>query len=405
MLRDPQIADNNLATIIGISKNTVAKVRSHLEGTCQIDKLTKLRGRDGKERPVKYKRIIANTPKEVQAALEIIGDLPPNCQGKVLDVTTAKRRARRNVKQTESRGAIITPLTGDAIQIHHCPFQQLEEMAGLQPASANLACTDIPYGRDFLPQISDLAALATRMLVDGGLLVMYCGQFYLPEVMRRLGEHLTYRWECAAVWEGDSNVIYPLSITSQWKPILIYSKGPWKKTGRCSDVFRMNAKEKTWHDWQQPLGDVEKLIECFSKPGDLIVDPCAGSGTTAIACHRLGRRFVGCDSDQAAVVSGQQRLEQERASDAPNPGDPGTKGQEQPANVQTKLLANLQIWIEDTEDMMQHAQKHDPHDRRNRQRDVRELWTTFSGLDDGQMDVFLKLLPETHKAMWQSLAG
>ena len=164
----------------------------------------------------------------------------------------------------------------------------------------------------------------------------------------------------------------------------------------------MNAKEKTWHDWQQPIGDVERLIECFSKPGDLVVDPCGGGFTTAIACHRLGRCFIGCDSDQAAVVSGQQRLEQERASDFPS--DPRLNGQE-PTDVRAKLLANLQIWIEDTEDMMQHAQKHDPHDRRNRQRDVRELWTTFSGLDDGQMDVFLKLLPETHKAMWQSLAG
>ena len=77
LLRDPQIADNNLGILIGISKNTIAKVRSNLEATCQIDKLTKLRGRDGKERPVKYRRIIANTPTEAEAALKIIGDLPP----------------------------------------------------------------------------------------------------------------------------------------------------------------------------------------------------------------------------------------------------------------------------------------------------------------------------------------
>ena len=50
--------------------------------TRQIDKFDKLRGRDGKDRPVKYKKIIANTPKEAETALKIIGDLPDNCDGK-----------------------------------------------------------------------------------------------------------------------------------------------------------------------------------------------------------------------------------------------------------------------------------------------------------------------------------
>ena len=347
LLRDPQIADNNLGNVIGISKNTVAKVRSHLEATCQIDKFERLRGQDGKERPVKYRKIIANTPKEAEVALKIIGDLPENCEGKTLDVTTAQRRARRNVKQEESQEAVITPLAGDAIQIHHCRFQELETLAGLQPNSVNLVCTDIPYGQEFLPQISELAATASRVLVEGGLFITYCGQFHLPEVIQRFGEHLSYRWTCAAVWEGDSNVIYALGIASQWKPILIYSKGPWEKTGRYSDVFWMSVKEKTHHDWQQPLGDVEKLIERFSKPGDLVVDFCGGAFTTAIACHRLGRRFVGCDIDQAAVAIGQERLAQERASDAPESGDSRAKGVEQRADNQAKLLERLQIWIEE----------------------------------------------------------
>ena len=219
---------------------------------------------------------------------------------------TAERLAANALK------AVSTPVEGDAIRIFHCPFQQLEELAGLQPASARLVCTDIPYGQEFLPEIGELAAMADRILVDGGLLVMYCGQYWLPEVMRRLGEHLTYRWVFAGVWEGDSNVIHPLGIASQWKPILVFSKGDWAKTGRCSDVIRMNGKEKDLHEWQQPLGNVQKLVEYFSRPGDLVVDPCGGGFTTALACHRLGRQFVGCDIDKAAVASGQERLAQER---------------------------------------------------------------------------------------------
>ena len=83
----------------------------------------------------------------------------------------------------------------------------------------------------------------------------------------------------------------------------------------------------------------------------------------------------------------------------------GTKGQEQPAEEQAKIVENLQIWIEDTQDMMQYARKHDPNDRRNRQRDVRELWASFSGRDARQMTCYLRLLPESHQAMWASLAS
>ena len=66
--RDPQIADNHLAEIIGgVSKNTVAEIRAQLEATCLIDKFDVLRGRDGKDRPKKYKRIIANSPREARS--------------------------------------------------------------------------------------------------------------------------------------------------------------------------------------------------------------------------------------------------------------------------------------------------------------------------------------------------
>ena len=34
-------------------------------------------------------------------------------------------------------------------------------------------------------------------------------------------------------WDGDSNLIHPLNIASQCKPILIFSKGPWKARDRC----------------------------------------------------------------------------------------------------------------------------------------------------------------------------
>jgi DNA modification methylase len=70
----------------------------------------------------------------------------------------------------------------------------------------------------------------------------------------------------------------------------------------------VTSKEKQWHDWQQPLAEVENLIKYFSQPGDLVVDTCAGGFTTALACRNHQRRCIACDIDEAAVIRGQDRL-------------------------------------------------------------------------------------------------
>jgi len=301
---DPAINDNQLGDLIGMSKNTVAAVRGRLEATRQIDKLTEFRGRDGKTRHRKYRRIIANTPKEAAAAQAAIKNLPPSCDGKIVDVNTAARRARRHAKRQVLAAQVVEPVVDADIQLHHCRFQDLE----IEPASANLVLTDIPYGEEFLPELSDLAAFAHRVLVEGGLFVTYSGQYYLPQYLTAFGQHLTYRWTTASIWDGDGTLVHPLDLTSKWKPILIYSKGPWQKRGRWPDLSHVEVKEKDRHAWQQPLEEVERLVSYFSQPGDLVVDPCAGSFTTAEACKRMGRRFVGCDVVEDCVRMGHDRL-------------------------------------------------------------------------------------------------
>jgi hypothetical protein len=92
---DPGVADNTLGEALGVSKNTVFAVRQRLEEIGEIRKLARTRGRDGKSRPVKYaKRIITNTPNEFKKAQEIIKGLPGNCDGKVVDIATAKKGER-----------------------------------------------------------------------------------------------------------------------------------------------------------------------------------------------------------------------------------------------------------------------------------------------------------------------
>ncbi len=53
------------------------------------------------------------------------------------------------------------------------------------------------------------------------------------------------------------------------------------------------------------------FIRLFTAPGDVVLDPFMGSGTTAVACRRLGRTFVGTEIDPKYIQIAQERLREE----------------------------------------------------------------------------------------------
>lgn len=68
------------------------------------------------------------------------------------------------------------------------------------------------------------------------------------------------------------------------------------------------SKERTGYPTQKPEKLLERLILATTNPGDTVLDPMFGSGTTLAVAKRLGRRFVGFDSSAAAFEVTQQRL-------------------------------------------------------------------------------------------------
>ena len=58
-----------------------------------------------------------------------------------------------------------------------------------------------------------------------------------------------------------------------------------------------NAKERLGHPTQKPEKLIERIIKAVSQPGDLVIDPFAGVGTTAVVCARLGRRCIAIECD------------------------------------------------------------------------------------------------------------
>ncbi len=67
--------------------------------------------------------------------------------------------------------------------------------------------------------------------------------------------------------------------------------------------------EKTPHPTQKPEELVRKLVLAASNPGDLLIDPFSGSGTTAVVAEQLGRRWMACDMNKEYNLWAVDRIE------------------------------------------------------------------------------------------------
>jgi site-specific DNA-methyltransferase (adenine-specific) len=74
-------------------------------------------------------------------------------------------------------------------------------------------------------------------------------------------------------------------------------------------IVSPNGREKTGYATQKPLGVLERIIKVHSRPGDLVLDFFAGSGTVGEAAAKHGRRFLLIDSNPEAVEVMRRRLE------------------------------------------------------------------------------------------------
>ncbi len=70
-----------------------------------------------------------------------------------------------------------------------------------------------------------------------------------------------------------------------------------------------NGKEKTGYPTQKPLGIIRRIVAASSNPGDLVLDFFAGSGTTGMVCHELGRDFILVDSNPQAIETMKLRFD------------------------------------------------------------------------------------------------
>ncbi|MBR1437911.1 MAG: ParB N-terminal domain-containing protein [Synergistaceae bacterium] len=178
--------------------------------------------------------------------------------------------------------------------------------------SVDVIITDPPYGKEYISLYGELSKLARRVLKPTGSLVVMTGQSYLPEVMSRLGQYMSYHWTmCYLTPGGKSPQMFQKKVNTFWKPVLWYVKDGYE-SDYVGDVLKspVNANEKDYHAWGQSLGGMLEIVERLSYPEDVILDPFLGGGTTGVAALVKGRKFIGTDIEPGHVEISRERIKE-----------------------------------------------------------------------------------------------
>lgn len=221
----------------------------------------------------------------------------------ILDVAKRQRKQERTIPPSD------LPPHGELYTILHGDFRT----ADVDDECADWIITDPPYPAQYLPLYSDLSCFAARVLKPGGSLIVMSGQSYLPEIINRLSEHMDYHWCLSYLTPGgQAPHLFQKNVNTFWKPLLWFVKGKYE--GHCiGDVCKSkpNDNDKQHHHWGQSESGMADIVERFTLPGQTIIDPFLGGGTTGVVATQLKRFFIGIDIDKSAVQESMFRLSQE----------------------------------------------------------------------------------------------
>lgn len=78
------------------------------------------------------------------------------------------------------------------------------------------------------------------------------------------------------------------------------------------DIIQFNKDKDTFHPTQKPVKLVEYLITTYTNEGDIVLDNCTGSGTTAIAAINTNRRYIGFEKDETYFKLAEKRIKEHK---------------------------------------------------------------------------------------------
>jgi len=79
--------------------------------------------------------------------------------------------------------------------------------------------------------------------------------------------------------------------------------------GKVSSVWQIPSAKRNGHLTPKPEALLERIILATSNPGDTVLDPMMGSGTSLVIAARLGRHGIGCEIDERYFELAKRRIE------------------------------------------------------------------------------------------------
>jgi len=279
-LRTQGMTLQKIADVVGVSYGTAHGIAQDIE----LINSDKLPGADGKARPAHY------APRRAPAINE------GNSDEYEFDFE-ANRKFAADAAATDAYRLIV----GDFAEVSQ----------NFSPGEVDVIITDPPYSQEYIPLYGMLAEQAARILRPGGSLIVMTGQSYLPEILNIMTPYLRYHWTAAYLTPGAQAVqLWQRNVNTFWKPLLWFVNGEY--TGAwIGDVARsaVNDNDKRFHEWGQSVSGMSDIVNRFSTPLDVVLDPFCGAGTTGVAALLSGRRFIGVDLDHAAITTAEQRCQ------------------------------------------------------------------------------------------------
>jgi hypothetical protein len=209
----------------------------------------------------------------------------------------AKQGNEAELRREASRNAPPLP-DGATLLIGDC-----RELLATQPDnSVALILTDPPYAREAEPLYWAIAENAPRLLIDGGSLVCYGGNLTEARDQRIFDQYLTRQPQCIMPLSPAQPLFGP-KVFAKHRPIHWYTKGPRRGASMMPTVFVSAGKDKIAHPWAQGDGGVWVPIEHLTNPGELILDPCAGTARWGRIATAMGRRWMGFDIAEGGTTT------------------------------------------------------------------------------------------------------
>lgn len=208
--------------------------------------------------------------------------------------------------------------------VYNCDCLELMKEMELQGIVADCLLTDIPYGhvnrtdnglRKLDKNSADIETFDLNKylsLVDKvvkGVFIIFCGTEQVSEIRKFFAEKgYTTR---LIIWEKTN----PSPMNGEFVYLSGVECGVYAKkkkatfNSKCKNtVFRYPTTKNEIHPTQKPLELWYELLRDNTNPQQLVFDTCMGSFTTAVACHKMQRRYIGAELDKEYFDKGTERL-------------------------------------------------------------------------------------------------